>query len=110
MPDKAGNKPRPVGLDQMAFFQDAEIAQDGAVESRHHGFACARRPGEDHVQGDGRHRQAALASRRFDPQTGDQHLDLRFDRAQAGHPAQFLERAEAVGDCGGFRGDGGLDI
>jgi hypothetical protein len=39
-----------VGLDQMAAFEYAEIAQDLAIQPRHDRLAGPRRTGEDHVQ------------------------------------------------------------
>ena len=90
--DETGHHVGALDLDQMADPQRPQRAIDVAERARDLGLADAGRPGEDHVQAQRRGGQALRAALLLHLQPCDQAIDLTFDRDQAHHGLEILDR------------------
>ena len=91
-PTIAGHEPGAIGLDELAFAQDAERAVNFAERARDLRLADARRAGEHHVPADGTDGQTLLAPHLLDFEAGEKLVDLFLHGAETDHGAEIVER------------------
>ena len=86
------NQRAAVGLDQLAFRQDADLVIEARDEPRHGGLAGARIAGEHQVQGNRRPFHAALFTELNDLDEVDQAVDIIFNVLHADQFVQLIQK------------------